>query len=41
MEPAVVIALSVFGVFTLIAVLMGIVAAISAVSGFEKPEDRD
>ena len=41
MEPAVVIALSVFGVFVLIAVLMGIVAAISAVSGFEKPEERE
>lgn len=41
MEPAVVIALSTFGVFALIAVLMGIVAAISAVSGFEKPEERE
>ena len=41
MSSGVIIALSVFGVMVLIAVLVAIIAAVSTISGFEKPEDRD
>ncbi len=41
MSSGVIIALAVFGVMVLIAVLVAIISAVSTVSGFDKPEDRD
>lgn len=41
MEAGVLAAVISFGVMALIAVIIAIVSAIAAVSGFEKPEVRD
>ncbi len=41
MEIGAIIGVVAFGVMALIAVLVGVIAAISTVSGFDKPEDRD
>lgn len=41
MDFPVIVAVVVFCGMSLLAVLIGIIAAISAVSGFDKPDDRD
>ena len=41
MPAGVVVALCAFGVMAFIAVLIAIIAAVSTVSGYEKPEERD
>ena len=41
MEIGVIVALVVFLIMVSVAVIAGVIAAISTVSGYEKPEERD